>query len=159
MRPIRITEMIVSGTSARANLSASLKKRPWHLRLSSSTRKCSVVMPLGPAAAPSLRSPQVFQEDLFTQLKRDLRNVVGDLSGQWFPNLWRSLGMVGQHLQRFIRPWCQFRTLQRLTPTNNSALFARRSKSSPFTRRLLRRPIAACSSQVALAANNSAHWQ
>ena len=31
------------------------------------------------------------------------------------PNLWWSLGMVGQHLQHVIRPWCQLRTLQRLT--------------------------------------------
>ena len=94
-------------------------------------------MPLGTRSSSSLRSRQIFQEDLFTQLKRDLRNVVGDLSGQWFPNLWRSLGMVGHHLQRFIRPWCQIRTLQRLTcrrqlthSHQQLCLFARRSKSS-----------------------------
>ena len=55
----------------------------------------------GTRSSSSLRNPQNFQEDLFTQLKRDLRNVVGDLSGQWFPNLWRSLGMVGQAFATF----------------------------------------------------------
>ena len=114
MRPIRIIETIVSGTSARANLSASLKKRPWHLRLSSSTRKCSVVMPLGPAAAPLFAILKIFKKIFSLSSKGTYGTWLETSAGNGSRISGGLLEWSDKHLQRFIRPWCQIRTLQRL---------------------------------------------